>query len=102
MPQMDKKKRALPTHQDQWLNEIKLAIGPWLPEEGILFEADHFALPANGSIPPAVSSTKTFAGALIEHGIDPEKMLSAHSPRIGTMKDLQAALEKEVVTVGSN
>ena len=73
----------------------------WLPEEGILFEADHFALPANGSIPPAVSSTKTFAGALIEHGIDPEKMLSAHSPRVGTMKDLQAALEKEAVTVGS-
>jgi glyoxylase-like metal-dependent hydrolase (beta-lactamase superfamily II) len=73
----------------------------WLPEEGILFEADHFALPANGSIPPAVSSTKTFAGALIEHGIDPAKMLSAHSPRVGTMKDLQAALDKEVVTVGS-
>ena len=72
----------------------------WLPEEGILFEADHFALPANGSIPPAVSSTKTFAGALIEHGIDPAKMLSAHSPRVGTMKDLQVALEKEVVTVG--
>ena len=73
----------------------------WLPQEGILFEADHFALPANGTIPPAVSSTKTFAGALIEHGIDPDKMLSAHSPRVGTMNDLQAALEKEVVTVGS-
>jgi glyoxylase-like metal-dependent hydrolase (beta-lactamase superfamily II) len=73
----------------------------WLPEESILFEADHFAVPANGDIPPAVSSTKTFAGALIEHGLEPEKLLSAHSPRVGTMKDLQAAIEKEVVTVGS-
>ena len=73
----------------------------WLPEEGILFQADHFSLPANGSLPPAVSSTKTFAGALIEHGLEPVKILAAHSPRIGTMKELQAAIEKEAVTVGS-
>ncbi len=73
----------------------------WLPEEGILFEADHFALPANGSLPPAVSSTKTFAGALIEHDLDPVKILAAHSPRVGTMEDLRAAIEKEVQTVGS-
>ncbi len=73
----------------------------WLPEEGILFQADHFALPANGSLPPAVSSTKTFAGALIEHGLDPVKILAAHSSRVGTMKELQAALEKAVETVGS-
>ena len=26
MPQMDKKKRTLPTNQDEWLDEIKLAI----------------------------------------------------------------------------
>ena len=25
----------------------------YLPEEGTLFEADHFALPASGPIPPA-------------------------------------------------
>lgn len=73
----------------------------WLPKEGILFQADHFALPANGTIPPAGSSTKTFAGALIEHGIDPLKILAAHSPRVGTMKELRTAIEKEVVTVGS-
>ncbi len=73
----------------------------WLPEECILFEADHFALPTNGSLPPAVSSTKTFAGALIEHGLDPVKILAAHSPRVGTMEELRAAMEKEVQTVGS-
>ncbi len=44
---------------------------------------------------------KTFAGALIEHGLDPVKILAAHSPRVGTMKELQAALEKEVETVSS-
>ena len=73
----------------------------WLPKYGVLFQADHFSVPGNGAVQPAVSSTKTFADALIEHEIDPKKILSAHSPRVGTMKDLQAALEREVVTVGS-
>ncbi len=65
----------------------------WLPEEGILFEADHFAMPRVGPVPPAVSSTKTFATALKKAGIKPRMLLSAHSPRPGTMEDLQRALD---------
>lgn len=68
----------------------------YLPDEGILFEADHFALPRVGPIPPAVSSTRTFAEALAKQELPVRKILSAHSPRIGTLEDLRASLEKEV------
>lgn len=73
----------------------------YLPEESILFEADHFALPQSGPIPPAVTSTRTFAEALTRHGLWVEKILSAHSPRPGTMDDLRTALEAEVFQASS-
>ncbi len=69
----------------------------YLPNEGILFEADHFALPRVGPIPPAVESTRTFAEALRRQELRVEKIYSAHSPRAATMEDLRFALEKEVV-----
>lgn len=68
----------------------------YLPEEGILFEADHFALPRVGPIPPAVASTRSFAEALNRLELGVSKILSAHSPRAATMDDLRIALEKEV------
>ncbi len=68
----------------------------YLPEAGILFEADHFALPAEGPVPPAVSSTKTFATALTRQELDVSKFLSAHSARVGGMDDLRAALEAKL------
>ncbi len=68
----------------------------WLPEEGILFEADHFAMPRVGPVPPAVSSTKTFAAALKKAGLKPKMLVSAHSPNPGTMQDLERALTTEL------
>ena len=68
----------------------------YLPDEGILFEADHFALPRVGPIPPAVTSTQTFAEALGREELGVSIILSAHSPRAATMDDLRVALEKEV------
>ena len=65
----------------------------WLPEEGILFEADHFAMPAAGPVPPAVSSTKTFAAAVADHGLDVKRFVSAHSAKPGTPADLEQALQ---------
>ena len=64
----------------------------YLPEEGILFEADHFSLPRVGPIPPAVESTRSFAAALRRLELDVQKLLSAHSPMIATMDDLQTAV----------
>lgn len=71
----------------------------WLPEKGILFEADHFAMPRSGPVPPAVSSTKSFSKALSDFGIEPKTIVSAHSPRPGTMKDLGEAIDKGEVLV---
>lgn len=68
----------------------------WLPEEGILFEADHFAMPIDGPVPPAVSSTRTFARALERQGLEVRRIVSAHSPRPGTAEDLEQALSREV------
>ena len=68
----------------------------YLPAEGIVFEADHFAMPENGPIPPAVTSTRTFAEALGRHELGVKKIYSAHSSKAGTMDDLRSALEKEV------
>ena len=67
----------------------------YLPEQGILFEADHFALPRVGPIPPAVTSTRSFAEALSRHGLRATRIVSSHSPKVATMDDLQTALEKE-------
>jgi glyoxylase-like metal-dependent hydrolase (beta-lactamase superfamily II) len=64
----------------------------YLPNEGLLFEADHFAVPRSGPIPPAVSSTKTFAKALRRLNLDVKMMLSAHSSKVGSWEDLQTAL----------
>jgi len=57
----------------------------YLPEEGILFEADHFAVPRSGPIPPALERLD----------LDVKALLSAHSPRVGTWEDLQTALRTE-------
>jgi len=68
----------------------------YLPEEGILFEADHFTLPRVGPIPPAVTSTQTFAQALSREELGVKLIFTAHSPRAATMDDLRTALETEV------
>ena len=68
----------------------------YLPDEGILFEADHFTLPQAGPIPPAVSSTKSFADAIAKHGLEVTKFVTAHSYRVATPDDLKAALEAEI------
>ena len=67
----------------------------YLPDEGIMFEADHFSLPRVGPIPPAVPSTQTFAEALGRQDIKVSKIASAHSPRVATMDDLKTALQAE-------
>ena len=68
----------------------------YLPDEGILFEADHFTLPAAGPVPPATRSTRSFAEALARNELAVSRIYTAHSPRAATMGDLQAALDAEL------
>ena len=67
----------------------------WLPAQGIMFEADHFAMPADGPAPAAARPTQDFAKALERLQLSPKQIASAHSPRTGTMADLAAALALE-------
>lgn len=67
----------------------------YLPEEGIIFEADHFPQPLNGVIPPAVPVTVAFAEALDRLGLRYTKIVGAHSPRVAGPADLQTALSRE-------
>jgi glyoxylase-like metal-dependent hydrolase (beta-lactamase superfamily II) len=64
----------------------------WLPEEGILFEADHFPNPANGQMPPAQPLTKRLAEVIDKLGLDVKTIVGAHSPRIASIDDLRRAL----------
>ncbi len=64
----------------------------YLPEEGILFEADHFPNPTNGRMPPAQGATKHLAKAIDERDLDVKIILASHSPRIASIDDLRKAV----------
>ncbi len=64
----------------------------YLPEEGVLFEADHFISPANGRMPPAQPVMKHLAKAIDRLGLDVKIILSSHSPRIASIDDLNKSL----------
>ncbi len=65
----------------------------YLPDESILFAADHFGLQSPGNITPAGLNTQEFAKALKTHQIKATKILSAHSPIVATDKDLAQSLK---------
>ena len=71
----------------------------WLPDEGILFEADHFANPINGRMPPAQPVTKRLAEVIDELGLDVKIIVGAHSPRIASIDDLRRSLALNPVKV---
>jgi glyoxylase-like metal-dependent hydrolase (beta-lactamase superfamily II) len=69
----------------------------WLPEQGILFEADHFPNPANGQMPPAQAVTKRLAEVIKARGLDVRTIVGAHSPRIASIDDLNQSLALSAV-----
>ncbi|HKX55277.1 MAG TPA: hypothetical protein VJN01_04215 [Xanthomonadales bacterium] len=71
----------------------------WLPEDKILFEADHFPQPRNGPLPPAVQSTRDLEAAIARLGLDYEHIVGEHSSRIGSPADMQAVLNSKVADV---
>lgn len=64
----------------------------YLPDEGIIFEADHFPQPRSGAIPPAVPATVAFAKQLDELNLDYNKLVGAHSARVASPADVKKAL----------
>jgi glyoxylase-like metal-dependent hydrolase (beta-lactamase superfamily II) len=65
----------------------------YLPDAGLLFEADHFGLRSPNNIQPANQATQDFAAALKRLDIKAEKIVSAHSPRVSTHKELKQAVQ---------
>ncbi|WP_191621128.1 MBL fold metallo-hydrolase [Marinihelvus fidelis] len=64
----------------------------WLPEEGVMFEADHFPNPPNGRMVPANSNTRALAAAIEREQLDVRYIVGAHSPRVAPIADLHTAL----------
>ncbi|MCW8925593.1 MAG: hypothetical protein OQJ84_04995, partial [Xanthomonadales bacterium] len=64
----------------------------YLPETGVLFEADHFVNPTNGRMPPAQPVTKHLAKSIDKLGLDVKTILSAHSPRVASIDDLHESM----------
>jgi glyoxylase-like metal-dependent hydrolase (beta-lactamase superfamily II) len=67
----------------------------YLPDEGIIFEADHFPQPATGVIPPAAPATLAFTEALEKLNLEYTKIVGAHSARVASPADLQTALSRQ-------
>ncbi len=64
----------------------------YLPEEGVLFEADHFANPTNGRMQPAQPVTRHLANAIDKLGMKVKTIVGSHSPRIASIDDLNQSL----------
>jgi glyoxylase-like metal-dependent hydrolase (beta-lactamase superfamily II) len=67
----------------------------YLPQQGVIFEADHFPQPATGVIPPAVPATVAFAGMLEKLDLQYTKLIGAHSPRVASPADLATAISRQ-------
>jgi glyoxylase-like metal-dependent hydrolase (beta-lactamase superfamily II) len=75
----------------------------YLPQEKIIFEADHFPQPQTGPLPPAVPATFAFAEALEKLNLDYNRIVGAHSPRIGSPAELEAVVKhKSATAVGAH
>jgi glyoxylase-like metal-dependent hydrolase (beta-lactamase superfamily II) len=67
----------------------------FLPNEGILFEADHFPNPGNGRFVPAQPVTRHLARAIAERGLEVKTIVGAHSPWQASMQELTDSLALE-------
>lgn len=65
----------------------------YVPDAGIIFEADHFGLQTPGNIVPASQAAQDFAEALKKYDIKADKIASSHSPVVATRLDLTKSIE---------
>ncbi len=68
----------------------------YLPAEGILFEADHFPLPLNGTLPPPSNNTRAFVEAVENWDFD--RLVGAHSPAVASKSDLMGAVSGKLAS----
>ncbi len=68
---------------------------PYLPAEGIVFQADHVATPRTGPLPPAISNHRALAEAIESRGLKVKTIAGAHSPRVIGVEEFEAALGRD-------
>ena len=68
---------------------------PYLPAEGIVFQADHVATPRTGPLPPAIPNHRALAAAMRARGLNVKTIAGAHSPRLIPMAEFEAALVED-------
>ena len=69
----------------------------YVPDAGVIFEADHFPMPPSGIIPPAVPAVEAFAAALEKLDLDYSIIAGTHSPRTAGPEDVKTALNRKPV-----
>ncbi|HSM69451.1 MAG TPA: MBL fold metallo-hydrolase, partial [Xanthomonadales bacterium] len=67
----------------------------FLPESGLLFEADHFPNPGNGRFVPAQPVTRHLARAITERGLQVKTVVGAHTPWQASWEELMDSLALE-------
>ncbi len=63
----------------------------YIPEHGIIFEADHFFIPQTGPYGPRTPSLAAVVEAINKNGLDVKQIASAHSSRVATFEDMMAS-----------
>jgi glyoxylase-like metal-dependent hydrolase (beta-lactamase superfamily II) len=70
---------------------VEEVVVAYLPQEKLVFVADLFSIPAQGSFPPAGAATREFAAKLERLGLAVTTIAPGHG-RLGTPDDLKKAL----------
>lgn len=69
----------------------------YVPDAGVIFEADHFNLGQTGIIPPAVPAVEAFAAALEKLDLDYSIIAGTHSPLTAGPADVKTAVKPKPV-----
>ena len=69
-------------------------LAAWLPERKILWSADLFVQPPERPVRAGIEPIRDLAAAIDMHGLDVERLLDPHSPRINSIADLRESVRK--------
>lgn len=68
----------------------------YLPEHGIIFEADHIRIPDSGPAPYRSASSGDFVEAIQKRKLKVKQIASAHSARTGTFEEMMESYNKSL------
>lgn len=66
----------------------------YLPQQGIIFEVDHFGVPTSGPMPPRTPNIERLVESIKQRGLKVKKITSAHSSTVATFEQLMESYKK--------